>query len=103
MHVKYSEVPIIRPALGRINTEYHNSVLICLAVSRTAACVKPYLLRPEFERDTALHKQRDVIQLTGSTHCSSIPFIIYRDKEDKTHMFGLFLIENLSLKIPKIQ
>ena len=40
----------------------------------------------QVERDTALHKQRDVIQLTGSTHCSGIPFIIYIDKEDKTHL-----------------
>jgi len=37
--------------------------------------------------DTALHKQQDVIQLTGSTPCSSIPFIIYIDKEDKTHIY----------------
>ena len=37
-------------------------------------------------RDTALHNQRDVLQLTGSTHCTSIPFIIYIDKEDKTYL-----------------
>ena len=50
---------------------------LCNAVSRETG---------GWERDTALHKQRDVIQLTGSTHCSSIPFILYKDKEDKTHI-----------------
>ena len=44
-----------------------------------------FIARSEVERDTALHKQRDVIQLTGSTHCISIPFIIYIDNEDKTY------------------
>ena len=66
--------------------EYYCSVLIRWLVSRRIACTMQYLARPEVERNTALHKQREVIQLTRSTYCSSIPFIIYIDKEDKTHL-----------------
>ena len=55
-------------------------------VSRWVACVMQYLTILEVERGKALHKQQDLIQLTGSTQRTSIPFIIYIDKEDKTHL-----------------
>ena len=45
-------------------------------VSRLVACVMPYHTRPPVSRDTALHKQLKVIQPSGSTHCSSIPYIL---------------------------
>ena len=57
-----------------------------------------YLTRPDVERDTALLEQRDVIQLTRSTHCSSIPFIIYIDKEDKSHFHTFRLLLFSSFK-----
>ena len=54
------------------------SSCLCNAVSRS---------QPPVSRDTALHKQRDVIQLTGSTHCSVPVYtlaMIYNDgKIDK--------------------
>ena len=56
--------------------------------SGLAGCITSGLavVSPPVSRDTALHKQLDVIQLTRSTHCSSIPFIIDIDKEDKTNL-----------------
>ena len=68
----------------QIHTEYYYTVqcvdlLGCITLSCLCNVVS-------VERDMALHKQRDMIQLTGSTHCSGIPFIICIDKEDKTHL-----------------
>jgi len=50
-----------------------------------------YLARPEVESVI-----RDMIQPSRSIHWSSIPFIIYIHKEDKTHFhtFRLFLISS---------
>ena len=68
----------------QIHTEYYYTVqCVDLLGCITSSCLCNVV---SVERDTALHKQRDVIQLTGSTHCSGIPFIIYIDKEDKTHL-----------------
>ena len=57
-----------------------------------------YLAMPEVKRNTALHKQRDMIQLTGSTYCTSIPLIIIIDKEDKTHFHTFRLLLFSSFK-----
>ena len=42
--------------------------------SGLVACVMPYCARPLVSRDTALHKQLEVTQAAGSTHCSGIPY-----------------------------
>ena len=55
----------------------------CITLS--CLCNAVYCETQGTRRDTALQKQRKVVQLTGSTHCSSIPFIIYIDNEDKTY------------------
>ena len=70
-------------------------------VSCWVACVMQYLAMPEVKRNTALHKQRDMIQLTGSTHCTSIPLIIIIDKEDKTHFHTFRLLLFSSFKSNK--
>ena len=62
-----------------IYSEYDCSVLIHWVVSHCFACVMYPRRRAWYD------KQRDVIQPTRSTQRTSIPFIIYIDKEDKTY------------------
>ena len=59
-----------------IHAEYYYTVLNRRGGSLRVASVMQYLARPEVEHGKALHKQRDMIQLTGSTHCSSIPHVL---------------------------
>ena len=65
-----------------IYSEYDCSVLIHWVVSHCFACVMYPRRRAWYN---ILHKQGDVIQPTRSTQRTSIPFIIYIDKEDKTY------------------
>ena len=44
-------------------------------VARLVACVMAYHARSPVSRDTALHKQRDVLQPSGLTQYSSILYV----------------------------
>ena len=54
---------------------------LCNAVSRYA--------RPPVSRDTALHKQLEVIQPSGSTHCSGILYNQNKTRREKEYYLSI--------------
>ena len=90
MKFRYLTVKLIKPYRGCY------SVLIRWVVSQCVVYVMQYLARPEVESVIRYYTSNETIQPSRSIHSNSIPFIIYIDKEDKTHFhtFRLFLISS---------